>query len=115
MAQAVAGHELNTLVETRRDLDARAVAEMTRVAGTRAPVRSEQVNLDIIARTVDEIVLVDDEEMRAAARWLWQELGIAAELSGAAAMAALLQGRVAVAPGARICVLVCGAGGDGMD
>ncbi len=89
--------------------------EITTAAGTLAPVRSEQVNLDIIARAVDEIVLVDDEEMRAAARWLWQELGIAAELSGAAAMAAVLQGRVAVARGARICVLVCGAGRDGLD
>jgi threonine dehydratase len=89
--------------------------EITTAAGTLAPARSEAINLDIIARTVDEIVLVDDGEMRSAARWLWQELGIAAELSGAAAMAALLQGRLAVASGARICVLVCGAGRDGLD
>ena len=52
--------------------------------------------------------------MREAARWLWFELGIAAELSGAAAMAALLQGRVAVEPGTRVCALVCGAGRDGV-
>ncbi len=91
------------------------LSEIATVAGTLAPARSEQINLDIIARNVDEIVLVDDEEMREAARWLWSELGIAAELSGAAAMAALLQGRVAVEPGARVCVLVCGAGRDGMD
>jgi threonine dehydratase len=89
--------------------------EIATVAGTLAPARSEQINLDIIARNVDEIVLVDDEEMRDAARWLWSELGIAAELSGAAAMAALLQGRIAGEPGARVCVLVCGAGRDGMD
>ena len=88
--------------------------EIATAAGTLAPLRSEQINLDIIARAVDEIVLVDDEEMRAAARWLWFELGIAAELSGAAAMAALLQGRIAVAPGARVCALVCGAGRDGL-
>ncbi len=89
--------------------------EITTAAGTLAPARSAQINLDIIARNVDEIVLVDDKEMRDAARWLWFELGIAAELSGAAAMSALLQGRVAVEPGARVCVLVCGAGRDGMD
>ena len=88
--------------------------EIATVAGTLAPARSEQINMDIIARTVDEIVLVDDAEMRDAARWLWFELGIAAELSGAAAMAALLQGRVKVAPGARVCALVCGAGRDGV-
>jgi threonine dehydratase len=89
--------------------------EIATAAGTLAPVRSEEINLDIIARTVDEIVLVDDAEMRDAARWLWSELGIAAELSGAAAMAALLQGRIEVAHGARVCVLVCGAGRDGLD
>lgn len=89
--------------------------EIATAAGTLAPVRSEQINVDIIARKVDEIVLVDDDEMRDAARWLWSELGIAAELSGAAAMAALLEGRLEVAPGARVCVLVCGAGRDGLD
>ncbi len=89
--------------------------EITTAAGTLAPARSALINLDIIARTVDEIVLVEDGEMRDAARWLWFELGIAAELSGAAAMSALLQGRVAVEPGARVCVLVCGAGRDGLD
>jgi threonine dehydratase len=92
-----------------------ALPEIATAAGTLAPARSEAINLEIVARAVDEIVLVDDEEMRAAARWLWAELGIAAELSGAAAMAALLQGRLDVAPGARVCALVCGAGRDGLD
>jgi threonine dehydratase len=92
-----------------------ALAEIATAVGTLAPARSEAINLEIVARAVDEIVLVDDEEMRAAARWLWAELGIAAELSGAAAMAALLQGRLDVAPGARVCALVCGAGRDGLD
>ena len=84
------------------------------VVGTLAPRRSAQINLDIIGRTVDEILLVDDSEMLAAARWLWSELGIAAELSGAAAMAALLGPRVRVQPGEKVCVLVCGAGRDGV-
>ncbi len=92
-----------------------ALPEVTTAAGTLAPRRSAQINVDIVSRTVDEIVLVDDAEMRDAARWLWSELGIAAELSGAAAMAALLEGRLDVAPGARVCALVCGAGRDGMD
>jgi threonine dehydratase len=52
--------------------------------------------------------------MRAAARWLWNEMGIAAELSGAAAVAALLAGHYRPAPGERICAIVCGAGTDGM-
>jgi len=102
----------------KRSLEAGAVVslpEITTAAGTLAPPHSAQINLDIVADKVEEIVLVDDGEMREAARWLWFELGIAAELSGAAAMAALLQGRLDVAPGARVCALVCGAGRDGMD
>lgn len=83
------------------------------VANTLAPRSSAAINLEIIRRTVDEIVLVEDDEMRAAARWLWFEMGIAAELSGAAAVAALLAGRVAAA-GRRACALVCGAGTDGL-
>ncbi len=83
-------------------------------AGTLAPRRSAEINLEIIARHVDEIVLVSDEEMRAAARWLWFELGIAAELSGAAALAALMTGRVETAPDAPATALVCGAGTDGL-
>jgi threonine dehydratase len=83
-------------------------------AGTLAPRRSAEINLEIIARLVDEIVLVSDEEMRAAARWLWFELGIAAELSGAAALAALMTGRVEASTGTPVTALVCGAGTDGL-
>jgi threonine dehydratase len=82
-------------------------------ANTLAPRSSAELNFEIIRRTVDEVVLVSDEEMRDAARWLWFETGVAAELSGAAALAALLAGRVAVET-QRVCALVCGAGTDGL-
>jgi threonine dehydratase len=97
-------------------LRAGRVIELERIAtaaNTLAPRSSAAINLEIIRRTVDEIVLVEDEEMRDAARWLWFELGIAAELSGAAAVAALLAGRVAAA-GRHACALICGAGTDGL-
>jgi threonine dehydratase len=82
-------------------------------AVTLAPRRSEQINLDIIRRDVADIVLVTDDQMRDAARWLWFELGLAAELSGAAAIAALAGGAYRPAPGERVCAIVCGAGTDG--
>ena len=91
-----------------------ALPEITTAAGTLAPRRSAEINLEIIGRRVDEIVLVSDEEMRAAARALWFELGIAAELSGAAALAAIQQGRFALPEDARVGALVCGAGSDGI-
>lgn len=102
-----------TLLESLRAGRVVELERITTAAGTLAPRSSAALNLEIIRRTVDEIVLVDDEEMREAARWLWFETGVAAELSGAAAVAALLAGRVA-AQDRRVCALVCGAGTDGL-
>lgn len=82
-------------------------------ANTLAPRKSAEINLEIIQALVDEIVLVTDEEMIEAARWLWQELGIAAEMSAAAAVAAWLTGRVPD-PRGEICAVVCGAGTAGL-
>lgn len=102
LAESVAAGELVTLprIET--------------LAGTLAPRRSAELNLGIIDRLVEEIVLVSDEQMRDAARWLWQECGVAAELSGAAALAALMSGCLPEAEAAKVGVIVCGAGTDGM-
>jgi threonine dehydratase len=83
-------------------------------AGTLAPRRSAEINLAIVRRLVDEIVLVDDEDMRQAARWLWHEFGVGVELSGAAALAALLSGRLPGERDRRVCALLCGAGSDGV-
>ena len=67
------------------------------------------------ARNGRMFVLVDDEEMRQAARWLWFEMGIAAELSGAAALAALRAGRISLDPVESVGLVICGAGRDGLD
>ena len=83
-------------------------------AGTLGARMTSQSNLDLVREHVSEIVLVSDDEMRAGARWLWFELGIAAELSGAAAVAALLSRQYRAGDGERICALVCGAGTDGL-
>lgn len=90
------------------------LAEINTLAGTLAPKRSAAVNLALVSRLVDDIVLVSDEQMRAAARFLWFEASIAAELSGAAAMAALHSGCYRPHADERVGVIVCGAGTDGM-
>jgi len=87
--------------------------EISTRANTLAPRRSEAINLDLISRHTDEIVLVSDTDMEAAADWLWFELGIAAELAAAAGIAALASGKIAADAGAKVCVLICGAGEDG--
>ena len=84
-------------------------------AGTLAPRRTEALNFELVSANVDELVLVSDQAMVEAARWLWFECGLAAELSGAAAVAALMTGAVTVRPGSTVCALVCGAGTDGLE
>jgi len=81
---------------------------------TMAALRTEQINFDIARRAVDQVVLVTDDDMREAANVLWMELGIAADLSGAASLAAILAGKYVPQKGERVCVLVCGAGADGI-
>ena len=83
-------------------------------AGTLAPLRSAPLNLELVTAGVDRIVLVDDDAMREAARWLWFEAGVAAELSGAAAVAALMSGACQPDAEERIVAVVCGAGSDGL-
>lgn len=83
-------------------------------AGTLAPRRSEQINYDLITAHVDDIVLVDDAAMYDAARWLWAECGIGAELAGAAGVAALKASAVRATAGETVCTIVCGAGTDGL-
>jgi len=90
------------------------IPHLDTAAVTLAPRRSELVNFTIVRQTVERIVLVEDTEMRTAARWLWREIGVAAELSGAAAVAALLSGRYRAMAGEQVCAIVCGAGTDGI-
>ena len=83
-------------------------------AGTLAPKRSEELNYDLIQKYVDDIVLVSDSAMQDAAQWLWFELGIAAELSGAAGIAALSNELISLKAGTNVCSIVCGGGTDGI-
>lgn len=83
-------------------------------AVTLAPRRSAEINLAIIRDKVDRIVLVSDAEMRAAARWLWFEMGIGAELSGAAAIAAIQAGKVDLPADSTAAAVICGVGDDGI-
>jgi threonine dehydratase len=103
-----------TLYESVRAKHLVELKRIDTVAGTLAPRATSVINLEIVSKHVDEIFLVSDDHMRDAARWLWFEHGVAAELSGAASVAALLSGRYKPREGERVCALVCGAGSDGI-
>lgn len=85
----------------------------TRVA-TMACGRTEERVFELARQGLEEIVLVSDDELLQAAQWLWFELGLAADLSGAAAIAALRSGKLQFAAGTQVCALVCGAGAEGL-
>jgi len=80
------------------------------IAGTLAPRAVGENTLAMARALVDEIVLVSDDELRAAMRRLWSELRLLVEPAGAAALAALWSGRSRhLADRRRVGVLVCGA------
>lgn len=101
----------------RASLDAGHVVRLpaitSRVA-TMSAVETDPMVFDIVRRHVEDVILVTDDEMLDASRWLWFELGIAADLSGAAAVAAIRSGRISLSAGRSVGALVCGAGPEGI-
>ncbi|MBN7778846.1 threonine/serine dehydratase [Nitratireductor aquimarinus] len=96
-----------------KSMETGSVAELERVTTlvpTMACRRTDDALFALARTVIDEIVLVEDEAMADAAKKLWFEFGVAADLSGAAAVAALSEGLVSVKPGEKICAPVCGAG-----
>jgi threonine dehydratase len=65
-------------------------------------------SLDRVLALVDEIVLVDDEDLRSAMTMIAGNIGVLVEPAGAAGVAALLRHRDAL-PGDRIALLLTGA------
>jgi len=78
------------------------------IAGTLAPRNVGPNTLALASRYVDDVVLVSDDELRAAMRQLWNDARTLVEPAGAAAVAAVANRRVVV-DGKRAAVLVCGA------
>ncbi len=63
-------------------------------------------------RYVHDAVVVEDEDIRAAQRAIWDGLRLVAEPGGAAALAALRTGAYRPEQGERVAVVVCGANCD---
>jgi threonine dehydratase len=94
-----------------RSLEAGRVVTLSKVdtiAGTLAPRSVGPTTLALVSRHLEKIVLVSDEEMRAAMRTLWEELRLLVEPAGAAALAAVLSGRVSLEGSQTPAVLLCG-------
>lgn len=95
-----------------RSLEAGRVVGLDRVTtrvATMACGRTSEMIFDLVSDRVERIVLVRDDDMTDAARWIRDELAIRADLSAAASFAALRLGRIPLDPGETVCTLICGA------
>jgi len=75
--------------------------------------RPGELTLPIIRALVDEVVTVDDDEIARAIAHLAQNARQVVEGAGAAGVAALLSGKIAVQPSDTICAVLCGGNIDG--
>ncbi|MBI3522057.1 MAG: pyridoxal-phosphate dependent enzyme [Chloroflexi bacterium] len=76
--------------------------------GLAAPFAGER-NLEIIRRLVSDVVVVSDEEIVEALRFIAARARLVVEPAAAAGVAALLMGRVTVVPGQRVVAILTGA------
>ena len=100
---------LPSMMEARAQGGPVTIEPATTIADGIAVRRAGEVTYPMVARYVDEIVTVAEDEIASAILVLLEREKTLAEGAGAAALAALLQGRTTViAEGARTAVLVCG-------
>jgi len=84
-------------------------------ADSLAPRRVGDLMFPLTQKWVERVVLVEDDDIRAAQEALWGILRVVAEPGGAAAFGALLGRRYVPSPGERVGVLVCGANTTAVD
>lgn len=78
------------------------------IADTLAPRAVSELTLTLAQQYVDEVVLVSDEQMITAMRWLWTECNQLVEPAGAAVIAAIQGGVVDISQYAHPVALICG-------
>ena len=106
----VIGVEPETSNAMRAALDAGERVELTPVSiadGLNAPHAGRNA-LSVVQQRVDDVVLVSEEEIEDAFRFLYTRAKLACEPAGAASMAALLAGKVPLSNGESVVVVVSG-------
>jgi len=83
------------------------------IADGLAPPMAGALNFRYVAEFVEDVALVSDAEILSAMRLLMSRAKLVVEPSGAAAVAALMHGRVPVSAGERVVALVTGGNVDG--
>lgn len=99
----------------RRSLDTGRPAtldEIDTIADGLAPPMAGELTYRYVAEFVEDVVLVSDEEILSAMRLLLTRARLVAEPSGAAAVAALMHGRIPVTRGETVVALISGGNVD---
>ncbi len=110
----VVGVEPEAGDDTKRSLEAgtRVTIPVPRtIADAMGATVPGEVTFPLNRRLVDEVVLVSDDELRDAMRFLFDRMKLVAEPTGASPVAALLAGRLPV-PGLRVGVILSGGNVD---
>ncbi len=68
----------------------------------------EEINLEIVKRTVDDMILADEDHLTEAIRWILAHERQLVEASGAVGVAAILQGRICGMKNKNIVVVISG-------
>jgi len=114
-AARVIGVEPEGAPAMRRSLDTGKPQRLDKVDtiadGLAAPFAGA-LNFEIVRERVDDVVLVTDDEIRRAMRFLLERCKILAEPAGAASTAALLSGKIRVPEGGRVVCIVSGGNVD---
>jgi threonine dehydratase len=86
-----------------------AIDAVRTIADSLGAPRAEPYSFEINRRFVDEVVLVDDDQIREGMRLLFRAAKLAVEPAGAAALAALMHPLRERLDGQRVGIIVCGA------
>jgi len=86
-----------------------SIERVATIADSLGAPYSLPITFELCRRHVDELVLVDDEQLREAMRVLMEDAKLAVEPAGAAATAALLGPLSARVRGRKVGIIVCGA------
>ncbi|MCB9713570.1 MAG: threonine/serine dehydratase [Myxococcales bacterium] len=89
-----------------------AIERVQTIADSLGAPHAEPYSFALCRRFVDDLVLVDDDELRGAMAMLFEEVKLAVEPAGAAATAALLGPLRERLAGQRVGLIVCGANVD---
>lgn len=109
VVHAVEPHGADTLHRSLLAGAPQSIDAVRTIADSLGAPRCEPYSFALNQQFVDDVVLVSDDEIRDAMRWLFRSAKLAVEPAGAAALAALLHPLRARLTGRRVGVIVCGA------